>query len=722
MKSLLRILVLFLVISGIQTPSYAGSLESITINKQNFSPGEKVIWSIKFNCGDQLVNQIWINLLDPFGDNQFLSVYLGEGKGPTPFAPMKSGTFELPLFISEDAPSGNYLVIDAVVNCVNSNETTKFLNGQSISFSVTNNLKLVKNETIQINKIEMMTPSERNVGDPVVFAADLSSNTPITNFCLGIISPNGTQLADCETFTTNSSQVTKGIYRSEIAFRVDESWVPGSYRIYQYSANGTFGTDTVRPLNLEAAYGLNTSSWSKVISYYNGVVSSVRPTKANYSVPEVSSIKFLVKNDGQQIPYAPIVTSGVLITPSVAAGDKAIFEFDVDARGGYLYDLQGYLGNVYTNENVNAKAWFSNPVDKSVDLSKPLQKAKLTLELLIPRNTPIGNYLLRQLSIISTACDSARFKSFNLSNNPGNCLSNTKVRNMTYSYQGNYSIYAIPATDAPTYNVLKYLPVLKVTAANDPIAPEMTISSIEQNRILVKASLDNDYDCTYTASVGDVSTSKRYLQSNFNYVSIMVSSIPTYSKIILQQKCKTIDGKDIFSEVSTVTLMPSPPTAPIPTILELDHQSMKIRLEKLNAEWKYNYLFDAGIGELIDSKELSVTLLNPETKVTIKVEIEDKYGQSGTFLLGTFTTRPAPNPVMPTLKQVKQGKSQAIVAFKAESEVNYVVKVSTCKSRLSGNFIELSSCIKGKIPVVKLLATNKWGKTTESAPLKIKLG
>lgn len=681
------------------------NIENVTVSNKNPQIGDVVTWKVYIDCGAYPVQFISISLIDSLNVSQFASY--GNSKSVDKTSKTR-GIFEVSLKITNEAPPGQLSVNSVYAYCPGYDKNINYAGDlDAISLSIPERSTFSAYSPPSIDSVEMLTPNARKVGEKVTFRIRASSSGKINVVWIFIRSPEGIELYQLDSSFYGNGQFGELTKRADVqlSFEVNKDWTPGEWSIAKVDVNGWAGIDPSNPNNeLANPYGTTAVAYRQsFISNTPGINSSFIPSRNIPPQADISKIRFTVSNPEYRPISAPELIEISADKLEVRAGESFTYTFSVDGKGGYIYNVSGYLADIETYNNISSDCTTQFETGKTLTR---IIKGKLTCKVL--RKATIGENVLRQFSIYTTSCEvSPERVGFT-----ENCQQAPRQRYTNYlnSYNKIYTETS-PKQDNFDLSAFSKLPNIKVLPPDTLKRPELLTSEITDTEVKLSYPADWDLACTYDTSKGQVNSNLK----SPGQVSII--GLKPNSKVTLSATCVSTDNQRVTFQDEFTTKLPGLP--PIPKIIDkkIDLNSLTLTFIGLTNP-DYDYEIDSNVGTLIVLGDtVKVSGLKPSETVEISIKVTDQFGQKSEGKLATLTTSEPPRIFPPRIESVASSSNlnyKFIVS--REKSYSYSIDCSNCRASILGEKVTVFVANKKKRATAYVIVKDSYGQS-----LRVKL-
>jgi hypothetical protein len=665
-------------------------IRSVSIEKRTFGLGETVSFSVEVSCSTGLINQLYVVVEDPIGMTYGLNA-----RDISPGNPNKTatkGVFQIPFKITEEASPGIYRIDAISLTCRDSNQAVIWQGDLSkLSFNV-NDAGLIPAITQpKLEVIEMVSPSDRSVGETISFRVVASSTGKIEQVNLTLCNKeSGTQVFK------SYRQIDKSISGPEhrkveraIEFKVEPDWPEGIWSVCRVDISGRAGIDLSSPSGTDLNSINSTALSTRAVSILNlpGQSSYGWPTNGQVEQADISKITVNVKNTSKTVMLPPEATNLTLVTTQIRAGEKIQLKVDIDGKGTNILRVWGWWVDSQTFNTDLANCIIEDLQSNDFAIKPLMTSATLTCKT--SRSAKPGLYVLRQLAIQTTSCSQDEIKS---GANKQDCYQNLKRRATTYmNAYGTLRVESSPEVKDSLSNPLAKLPTLTVTDPGPAIRPLLNSVEATDTSLTFNYQYDSDYKCRYSAPSGEVN-----FESPKQAGSVIVLGLAPLKELNLTGTCIANDGQSVTFTDRASTTLPKPPTIPLPTDIEKTLTSVKVSFSTLTVDGNlYEISSSKGsVSQIGDS--VLVNGLKPGESISLIMKVSDEFGQTVEGTFPNISTLNPPRLKPPLVTTVSTSKNGYLFTFNKQSTLKYNLSGTNCWASISNNQIKIAKKNIGK--------------------------
>ena len=674
-------------------------IDSVKIDKTDVQVGDVVTWKISASCSTGPLNQIYMDLVDEFGNRYWINIPSINPKNTS--SNVSKGEFLSKFKITPEAFPGKYSVQSVNLNCLNDDKGISWDGDlDSLSFKVADTGLTPARTQPQITKLEMTTPADRKVGDTISIHVMATSTGKINTAWVFLRSADGVELFKMwSNYDANITGPQTRDLDTTFDFQVGQDWPAGTWTISRLEVSGYAGIDLVTPWGYDPNPTGSTALTNRSVTLLNqvGQKSYGTPSDGVVTQPDISAVKINIANDAY-VPIAPPEISNLRLSATeIRAGDFFNLTVDADGKGANIYQIWAYWANdkSYRGSGIGC---YAPSLGESTFQTKIIDFA---LKCKVPRSTEIGSYVVSQLSIYSTSCNGT-IRDIS-TNETQDCQQQPKRRGTDYSRS---LVSTTPTVKSKLNNPLSSFNAITVTPAGPLTPPLLESKSVTDSQINLKYSPDGELTCNFSSTSG-----KLDYQGLKGDGTVTVTGLKPMIDVKISGTCRTFDGQVVnFSESLKTAL---PPLPKLPVLLSSKSEIDKVTIEFDNlTEPDYNFEISSSEGSVLvaaDTVEISDLEVNQSTDISIKVT--DPYGQISSGVVGTVKAASPPPLVSPRITRNKSEKGTYRFSFKRLEEVNYFLTAVNCTAKIDGSTITVSNLVKKKPATVVLNLKDSYGQS-----------
>jgi hypothetical protein len=665
-------------------------IRSISIEKSALGLGETLNFSVEVSCSTGLINQLYVVIEDPIGMTYGLNA-----RGITPGDPNNTatgGVFQIPFKITQEASPGTYRTKLISLTCRDSNQAVTWEGDLGkLSFNV-NDAGLIPAITQpKLEVIEMLNPTDRNIGETISFRVVASSTGKIEQVHLTLCNKeSGTQVS--RSYLQTDAAISGPEYRKverAFEFKVESDWPEGIWSVCRVDISGRAGIDLSLPSGTDLNSINSTALSNRAVSILNlpGQSSFGWPTTGQVEQADISKITVNVKNTSKIVMLPPEATNLTLMATQIRAGEKIQLKVDLDGKGTNILGVWGLWVDSQTF-NTNLANCFIEDLQSNDFAIKPLMTSA-TLTCKTSRSAAPGSYVLRQLGIQTTTCSRDEINS---GANKQDCYQNLKRRATTYNNAYRLqSVESFPEVKDSLSNPLAKLPSLTVTEPGPAFRPLLNSVDAKDTSLTFKYQYDSDYKCRYSAPKGEVN-----FESPIQAGSVIVLGLAPLQELSLTGTCVANDGQSVTFTDKASTTLPKPPIIPLPTNIKKTFTSVKVSFSTLTIG---GYLYEisssrGSVSQIGDSVQVSG--LKPGEIISLMMKVSDEFGQTVEGIFPNISTLNPPRLNPPLVSAISTGKNGYLFTFNKQSTLKYNISGTNCRGSISNNLIKIAQKYIGK--------------------------
>jgi hypothetical protein len=741
-KGFVSLLTALLITSVLPQVAHAADLPSFEIKSVSstmIDPGDTVTWKIQVNLIPGWVKDLNVALRTPAGEIRNISVLVE----PT-YKVSAASSKEISLSLKTndfDLPGKYKLLYGSLYNekeffaydPINAKEYASkgYMVSQNLSqfdFTIRDSGSEVK-KTPQFIESITFSKSQVDPGSSSKLQIQTSGTGSLVSVNVQLSTPDGISSAYCDATSTGNSYSCQdltsnsGKYSFAIPVWTATDNTPGNYRVTQINMGYRNG---------DATSGSNdTASWGGNIVYedseniYNGVKSQ------KLSQFSQSGLSFTLLDAGQGIAQAPIWNELQWKTKSVKAGSIATLVISAE---GFTRNI----GNISIpflvpqGDKVESLSYYDGS-NQVVRLIKPVQEKSMSaivksgtyeVEVYIPRKAKPGNYVIGQLSLLSTSCQLANMQAINENNK----VNNISCQGWPNAWHTTYYLGSVTKDfGAAGYNIKPWanykdplmLPI-EVTAPAPLEAPKLEEVKRTPTSLEFRYLYSNEQSCKAKSSAGDLIDEKGVKDI---YVPLIVNNLKPDSEVTLTLSCSDATGATAESMATSRTLKPIPPASPKLTLETVTTNSAIFSIG-IREDFKYSVKVESGAAQILGNKEsgykVEVTGLKPGVKTNLVATITDSYGQSTSTEPFYFAAELPPRPTKPLLIVGKLSNTRVEFSYEKLANLDYELSVSEGEVSDIRGSVRVSGLTPNTKITVSLKATDEFGQSAISDELIIK--
>ena len=710
------------------------SFEIKSVSAIEIDPGETVTWKVQVNLIAGWVKELRFALQTPAGDIRYLGILVE----PTyKVSEAKSVILSIPLITHEYDLAGRYKLLYGwlynekeyfAYDPINAKEYAAkgYINVQNMSqFDITiRDTGSGKQKTPQLIDRLGFSKSQVDPGSGAKLAFKTSGTGSLVSVQVQLASPDGTIYAYCEatseTYSNSCQDLVKkdGEYSFSLPVWTAEDSSPGTYKVIQINIGYRSG-EAIPFENDTASWGGNVV-YEESENIYNGVKSQ------KLSQFSQSGLSFTLLDAGQGIAQAPIWNELQWKTKSVKAGSIATLVISAEGFTRNIGNISIPL-LVPQGDKVGSLSYYSGN-NQVVRLIKPVQENSKSaivksgtyeVEVYIPRNAKPGNYVIGQLSLLSTSCQLTNMQEISANNKVNNisCQGRPNAWHTTY-YLGSVT----KDFGAAGYNIKPWvnykdplmLPI-EVTAPAPLEAPKLEEVKRTPTSLEFRYLYSNEQSCIAKSSSGDLADEKGVKDI---YGPLKVNNLKPDSEVTLTLSCSDVTGATAERSATSRTLKPIPPASPKLTLDSVTTDSATFSIS-IREGFEYSVISDTGKAD-IQGDKVVITNLQPGVKASLVATIADAYGQFTSTEPIYFSTVLPPKPEKPMFTLGKVTTTRVEFKYSKISDLDYELTVSDGKVTDVNGSVSVSGIEPNTRVTASLKVTDQFGQSSTSDDFFVK--
>jgi hypothetical protein len=743
-KGFVSLLTAILIASALPQVAMAADLPSFEIKSVSstmIDPGDTVTWKIQVNLIPGWVKDLNLFLVDPSGESRQLytpvdSSYMVKEKNTVDISlSLKTNEYDLAgkyriqwAYLSNTTEVFYYDPINGKEYAGKGGGNTFAQNFNEFDFTIRDSGS-GKQKTPQLIQSIGFTKSQINPGASAKFELKTSGTGSLVNTYVTFSTPDGTMSSYCDATSIGNSYSCEGLsnfngnYTFSIPVWTSDDNSPGVYKVTKVTLN-------YRNSNPTSAN--DTANWGGSIIYSDSeTYDSGLKAEALSQFPQ-NALSFTLLDAGQGTAQTPIWTELAWKNKSVKAGSTATLVISAD---GFTRNIGSILVPIFVPQTGKVEYLYTNQNGATpiVRLIKPVQeKSKNAIvkngtyevDVYFPRNAKPGNYVIGQLSLVSTSCQLATMQEINSTSKVNNlgCQSWPNAWHTTYfigSISKDFGASGYNKETWANYKDPQTFPI-EVLAPEPLEAPKIEEINISPSVIEYRYLYSNEQSCVGSTSAGDLDDGKLIKD---NYWTFKVNNLKPDSPVSITLTCTDATDAKATSALTSRTTKPIPPASPRLTLdsVTTDSASFSIGIRE---GFDYTVKSDSGKAEILGNKEsgykVEVSGLKPGVKTNLVATITDSYGQSTSSEPLYFAAELPPKPLKPTFTIGKATTNRVEFKYEKLDDLDYELTVS------EGSVIDSngSVTVRGLTPNTKITVvvkvTDQYGQSMVSEELIIK--
>ena len=737
-KGIVTLLTTVLITSALTQLAHAAdgpSFEIKSVSAIEIDPGETVTWKVQVDLIPGWVKELRFALQTPAGEIRYLGILVE----PTfKVSEAKSVILSIPLITHEYDLAGKYKLLYGwlynekeyfAYDPINAKEyaTKGNMNVQNLNqFDFTiRDTGSGKQKTPQLIDTLGFSKSQVDPGAGAKLTFKTSGTGSLVSVSVQLASPDGTINAYCDATSEiypNSCQdlVEKdGKYSFSLPVWTAEDSSPGTYKITQINIGYRNG-EAIPFANDTASWGGNVV-YEESENINNGVKSQ------KLSQFSQSGLSFTLLDAGQGIAQTPIWNELQWKTKSVKAGSIATLVISADGFTRNIGNISIPL-LVPQGGKVEYLYTWQNGTNQVVRLIKPVQEKSSSaivksgtyeVDVYIPRNTKSGNYVIGQLSLLSTSCQLASMQEINANYK----VNNVACQGFPNAWHTTYYLGSITKDFGSSgYNIKPWanykdplmLPI-EVTAPAPLEAPKLEEVERTPMSLEFRYLSSSEQICIAKSSLGDLVDEKAVKDI---YVPLKVNNLKPDSEVTLTLSCSDATGTTAESSATSRTSKPIPPASPKLTLDGVTTDSATFSIS-IREGFKYSVTSDTGKAN-IQGDKVVITNLQPGVKTSLVVTIADAYGQFTSTEPVYFSTVLPPKPEKPMFTLGKVTTTRVEFKYSKLSDLDYELTVSDGKVTDINGSVSVSGIEPNTRITASLKVTDQFGQSSNSDEFFVK--